>query len=212
VTAGLLDLFESTGDARWFTAACALAESTEQEFGDPERGGWFTASGKHERLITRERPAFDGAEPAGSSVALMNAARLAVFTGQQHWREVVERGLSLLWPRIEEQPLSMTEALLAVDFQAGPVREVVLALPSGEDGGAGELRRKLAEGFCPRTVAVIGEPGSTNWTKLSECIPLLRDKLARAGHATAYLCSGQSCREPTSDPEVLARQLRDGGV
>jgi uncharacterized protein len=205
VTAGLLDLCESTGDPRWFTEAYGLAELTERQFADDRLGGWFTTGQAHERLIARERPLFDGAEPAGSSVALMNAARLAVFTGEPRWREVAGRALALLWPRLEAQPMSLTEALLAVDFLAGPVHEIVLACPSG--GGARELQRTLGERFCPRKVLVVGEPGSAAWTKLGERIPLIRDKGVRDQRATAYVCAGQTCLEPTGDPEVLARQL-----
>jgi hypothetical protein len=206
VTAGLLDLFESTGDARWFAEACALAELTEQQFADARLGGWFTTGQAHERLIARERAVHDGAEPAGSSVALLNVARLASLTVDPRWREVAGRALAWLWPRLAAQPLAFSEALLAVDFLAGPVREIVLARPTG---GARELERTLAERFCPRKVLVVGEPGSAAWTALAERIPLLGDKVLRDGQATAYVCSGQTCLEPIHEPEILAKQLAD---
>jgi uncharacterized protein YyaL (SSP411 family) len=205
VAAGLLDLFESTGDDRWFAEAHGLAELTERQFADPELGGWFTTSHAHQRLIARERPLFDGAEPAGSSVAMMNAARLASFTGESRWREVAERALTLLWPRMEAQPLSLSDALLAVDFLAGPVHQIVLACPDGTN----ELRRTVSNLFCPRKVLVVCDPCSAAWTKLSERIPLLRDKPLHDHRATAYVCAGQTCREPTTDPEALVKQLRD---
>ena len=73
--AGLIDLFEATFEPRWLREAIALADDTERLFADPA-GGWFMTADDHERLIAREKPAYDGAEPSGTSVALLNALRL----------------------------------------------------------------------------------------------------------------------------------------
>ena len=38
-------------------------------------------------------------------------------------------------------------------------------------------------------------------------IPLLADRPTRDGRATAYVCEGCACQNPTTDPKELARQL-----
>jgi uncharacterized protein len=38
-------------------------------------------------------------------------------------------------------------------------------------------------------------------------IPPLADRTTRDGRATAYVCEGYACQNPTTDPEGLARQL-----
>ena len=207
VTAGLLDLFESTGDAQWFFAASELAEKAEHIFADPETGGWFTTGLCHERLFGRERPAFDGAEPAGGSVALMNAARLAALTDSETWRNVVERALAVYWPTLQEHPLGLAETLLAVDFLAGPVREIALVRGGGEPPRADALSRVLRTTYCPRKVLVAGDAETPAWKALAERIPLLRDKTARDGRATAYVCTAGTCHAPTHDPETLRTLL-----
>ena len=70
----------------------ALWDELERLFGDRERGGWFTTADDHERLIAREKPTHDGAEPSGASVALLNALRLAAFTADARWRGGRRRG------------------------------------------------------------------------------------------------------------------------
>ena len=50
----------------------------------------------HERLIAREKPAYDGAEPSGTSVALLNALRLATFTSDDRWRAIADRAFAAL--------------------------------------------------------------------------------------------------------------------
>jgi len=208
VAAGLLDLFESTGNARWFDEACRLIEETESLFADPAQGGWFMAGQEHERLLARERPLFDGAEPAGSSVALMNVARLAAFTGDERWRGACERGLAFYLPLMRDRPMAMTEALLAVDFLAGPVREIVIALPNRNDVAELPLRKILGETFCPRKALVTGVQSSNHWSRLESRIPWLAQKIPQAGKATAYVCSSGRCRLPTTEPAVFLSELK----
>jgi len=203
--AGLLDLFESTGEPRWFDEACRLISDTESLFADPERGGWFMTSRQHERLLARERPSFDGAEPAGSSVALMNLARLAVFKDDGRWRRAVDRALVFYLPRLREQPLAMTEALLAVDFLLGPVREIVLALSSHSATPNSALHKRLADTFCPRKALVTCDPSTSSG--LAERIPWLKGKTAQNELATAYVCTLGQCGLPTHDPDVFLQEI-----
>jgi uncharacterized protein YyaL (SSP411 family) len=207
VAAGLLDLFESTNEARWFHEACRLCDQVEARFADARAGGWFMVGDEHERLLARERPMFDGAEPAGSSIALMNAARLAAYTDDERWRSVTERALAFSRPMLEANPMAMAEALLAVDFLAGPVREVVVALPPNDDGSAHPFRQLLRDTFCPRKVLFVGEPTSSGWRTLESSIPLLRGKVARDDQATAYVCTRGHCELPTADPQQFQSQI-----
>jgi uncharacterized protein YyaL (SSP411 family) len=206
VAAGMLDLFETTYDLRWFDEACRLCDETEALFADKVRGGWFMASEAHERLLARERPVFDGAEPAGGSVALMNAARLAAFTDDVRWQQVVDRALGFYLPIIEDRPMALTEALLAVDFLAGPVREIVLVLPAGGDPEHA-FQAILREAFCPRKVLVAGDATSPQWRDLEMRIPWLREKAAQNSLATAYVCWRGNCQLPTTDPLEFQRQI-----
>ena len=206
VAAGMLDLFETTHDVRWFDEACRLCDETESLFADKVRGGWFMTSAAHERLLARERPMFDGAEPAGGSVALMNAARLAAFTDDVHWRQAVDHALGFYRPMIEERPMAMTEALLAVDFLAGPVREIVIAVSPGGDSGDA-IHSVLRETFCPRKVLLEGDTTSPQWRSLAERIPLARDKIARDELTTAYVCTRGNCQLPTTNSLEFRRQL-----
>jgi uncharacterized protein YyaL (SSP411 family) len=207
VAAGLLDLFESTNEARWFHEACRLCDQVEARFADARAGGWFMVGDEHERLLARERPMFDGAEPAGSSIVLMNAARLVAYTDDERWRKVTERALAFSRPMLEANPLAMAEALLAVDFLAGPVREIVIAYSASDPGSLHPFRQVLRDTFCPRKVLVVGEPTSSGWRTLESSIPLLRGKVARDGRVTAYVCTRGHCELPTTDPQQFLSQI-----
>jgi uncharacterized protein YyaL (SSP411 family) len=42
---------------------------------------------------------------------------------------------------------------------------------------------------------------------LAALVPLVAEKKARGGRATAYVCERRVCALPTADPDELARQL-----
>ena len=50
--------------------------------------------------------------------------------------------------------------------------------------------------------------GEQRVAELSRVIPLVQQKVARGGRATAYVCEGGICQRPTSDPAVLTAQLK----
>jgi uncharacterized protein YyaL (SSP411 family) len=86
LTAGLIDLYEATGDPRWLREAIGLDAVLEQHYEDHENGGFFLTSNDHEALLAREKPAYDGAEPSGNSVAVLNLLRLYEFTTDEKYR------------------------------------------------------------------------------------------------------------------------------
>jgi uncharacterized protein YyaL (SSP411 family) len=205
VAQGLLDLFEATFEPRWLEAALDLSERLEALFGDPAGGGWFTTATDHERLLAREKPTHDGAEPSGASVAALNALRLHAFTTDERWRERAERALRHHARTLEEQPLALAEMLLALDYATDDAREVVLVWPEGEPPPEPFLS-VLRRAFLPSR-ALAGAPEGEGVARLGRVAPVVAGKVAAGGKATAYVCEKGSCRLPAIAPEKLAGQL-----
>jgi hypothetical protein len=61
--------------------------------------------------------------------------------------------------------------------------------------------------FLPNRVLVVAVEGE-DLAAIADLVPLLAEKKARKGKATAYVCERQVCELPTSEPEILAKQLR----
>jgi uncharacterized protein len=204
VVAGLLDLHEATFDPRWLKAAVDLAERQERLFGDPPGGGWFVTASDHDRLLAREKPTHDGAEPSGASVALLNALRLHAFTTDGRWWTVAEAALRHYSPALEDQPIALTEMLLALDFATDAAHEVVLVWP--EDEPAPEpFISVLRRAFLPNR-ALCGAREGEGIARLGEVASVAAGKIA-AGRPTAYVCEKGYCRLPAIAPEKLAAQL-----
>jgi uncharacterized protein len=202
---GLLDLYEATFDPRWLEEALALAEVTEAWFADTDRGGWLRAPRDGEKLLAREKPTHDGAEPSGASVALLNALRLAAFTVDDRWREIAERALRAHGAQLDERPAVLGEMLLALDFQTDAPREVVLVWPQSEPPPAGMLE-VLHATFLPNR-ALAGAAEGSALERLARLARVAAEKRAVNGRATAYVCERGSCRMPAIEPEKLRAQI-----
>src|SRR6185436_14512156 len=123
--------YEAGFDRRFLEEALALARETECLFADAELGGWFMTGGDQEALLAREKPAYDGAEPSGTSVALLNVLRLAAFSGDDEWRRIADRGFTSVGGVLSDRPMAMTEALLALDWATDRAREIAIVRPAG---------------------------------------------------------------------------------
>jgi uncharacterized protein YyaL (SSP411 family) len=205
VCAGLIDLFEATFDPRWLRDAIALADDTERLFADPA-GGWFMTADDHERLIAREKPAYDGAEPSGTSVALLNALRLGAFTTDDRWRAIADRAFAAIAPTLSENPLALTEALLALDYASDEAKEIAIVWP--RDAGADAARGLLdvaRRAFVPNHA--LAAASEADAPALGALIPFIADKTAVGGRATAYVCARGRCELPVHEPDALAALL-----
>jgi uncharacterized protein YyaL (SSP411 family) len=207
LAAGLFDLYEASFDPRWLRAALSLCTETERLFADPAAGGWYATSAKHESLLAREKPSYDGAIPSGTSVAILNALRAASFTGDDRWRAIADRAFGTLREPLARRPLGLSEALLALDFRTDTAREVAVIWPKASSpAAAGPLLAALRRAFSPNKVLAATAEGAS-LDALAAVAPFVAEKRALGGRTTAYVCERGRCELPTSDPTVLERQL-----
>ncbi len=205
--AGLLDLYEATGAVRWLEEAIALEATLEGHYAD-EAGGFFQTSDDHEKLLAREKPAYDGAEPSGNSVAALDLLRLYELTTKDGYRQRAERLLGAFGGVLARAPSALSEMLLAVDFLRDVPKEIVI-VTRGARAEAEPLLAKLRDVYLPNRVLVVVSEGA-DLAALARIVPLADGKAARGGRPTAYVCERTACELPTTDPEVFANQLRAG--
>jgi uncharacterized protein YyaL (SSP411 family) len=200
----LLTLYESTFEERWFAAARALAETTIEHFGDPERGGFFTTADDHEQLVARRKDLEDSPIPSGNSAAAFGLLRLARLTGEARYERQAEGVIALLHPLAAAHPTAFAHLLAAIDFQFGEVHEVAI-LGGPED--AAPLLRVVRSQFRPHLVlaGATGDEGTGDAGRAS--VELLEGRRRLDGRATAYVCERFTCRAPVTDPEALAALL-----
>jgi uncharacterized protein YyaL (SSP411 family) len=205
--AGLLDLFEATGEPRWLKEAIDLDQVLEKHYEDTANGGFFLTSDDDPKLIVREKPGYDGAEPSGNSVEALNLLRLQEFTfPDRSYGQRAERVLEAFKRTVMDNPSALSEMLIALDFRYDSPKEIVLVAPSTRAQAEPFLER-LRKTFLPNRVLSVVIEGADQ-AALAQLAPTLRGKVAQSGRATAYVCERQTCDLPTTRPEVFGQQIR----
>jgi uncharacterized protein len=196
---GLLTLYETTFEERFFVAARKLADAILDHFAAPD-GGFFDTADDAETLMARPRSLQDNAMPSGGAMATTVLLRLAALTGEQRYRDAAERALAPIVGIAAQHPTGFAQWLMAYQLASFPIDEVaIVGEPGAEDTQA--LLTVTRAGFRPnQVIALSSDPASS-------AVPLLHDREAIGGAATAYLCHGFACARPTTDPVELARQL-----
>ncbi len=211
LTRALLGLFEATGEARWLREAIALQGVLDARFWDDAAGGYFMTADDAEGLLVRAKPDWDGALPSGNSVAALNLLKLAELTSDDAYRARAGELFAAFGRILERNPTAVPALLTALDFARGPTRGVVIVAPASRDEAAAMLD-VLRGRFVPHAAVIVTTEGGAE--ELAELTPLVANRPARDGKATAYVCERGVCGLPTTDPEELVRQVtapEDGG-
>jgi uncharacterized protein len=192
----LLDLYEATFDPRWFGAARELADAMIERFADTQRGGFFSTSADHERLVARRKDIDDNPIPSGSSSAALGLLRLAALTGDAEYERHAVSVLRLLHAFAARHPQGFGHLLQALAFHLRPPREVAL-VGDDLDPLAGVVRSRLRPGL----VLAGGDGTKTGG------VPLLEGRAPVGGRPAAYVCERFTCKQPVTEPSELEALL-----
>jgi len=202
---GLMELFQAGGDPRWLGWAKTLQKRQDGQFWDEDNGGWFNTTGADPSVILRMKEDYDGAEPAPSSVSVLNLLMLAHLTGESELFERIDKTLKMFGPRIGQVARAVPMMMAALSTYHAKVAQVVVVGPR-TDQGTKDLMRELASKYDPFAVVVIVEPGARQ-EELTGLLPFISSMTTRDSRATAYVCHDFTCSEPATDSAGLAERL-----
>ena len=198
LTQALLDLYEADFDLAHIETAIAITERMLALFEDREAGAFFTTAEGDPELVLRIKDDYDGAEPAGNSVAILNLLRLARITRRPDFSKAAERALQALAQRITTQAIGVPQLLVALMFHQAPPLQIVIA---GDRDSA--LLRAAREHFLPNATALLIDSEETR-RKLAAWAPEVEGMHPVEGKTAAYICHDYACELPTTDPHRLA--------
>jgi uncharacterized protein len=156
--------------------------------------------------VLRMKEDYDGAEPSGNSIAILNLMRLALMTNRTDFRQSAEKSLAAFAPRLSAGPVTLPQMLCAVEFQTAEPREILIA---GERDAADTqtLLRTLWSHFVPnRIVLLIDSPEARR--VLGQGIASVESMTPVNGRASAYVCRNYACQLPVSEAEKFAELLQ----
>jgi uncharacterized protein YyaL (SSP411 family) len=203
---GLIDLYEATFDIEWLKLALELHGRQVALFWDSSGGGFFDFSGRDKSVLLRTKETYDGAEPAGNSVAALNMLRLTEMTGDSILKKQADATMNSFNTLLLQAPHAMPQMITAFDFFLSAPKQIVIA------GNRSSLRTteyldEIARHFLPTTI-LLSADGTIGQEFLSERLPFIASMAQKDGVATAYVCENSVCELPVNNVEQLATLLK----
>jgi uncharacterized protein YyaL (SSP411 family) len=200
---GLVELFQASGDATWLEWALVLQRRQDELFWDEADGGWFSTTGKDPSVLLRLKEDYDGAEPAASSMSVLNLLALSHLTSDEAMVERIERTLATFAERLSRLGRAVPMMLCALStYHAGMPQVVIVGDRTAEETQA--LIEALRRRYLPTAVVVPVEPASRE--PLVALLPWVA-AMQPAGTAAAYVCRDFACTVPATSAAALAERL-----
>lgn len=197
LTQALLDLYEAGLVDTHVQNAIALTRRMREIFEDQENGGFYSTATGDSSLVLRVKEDYDGAEPSGNSIAILNLLRLARITGDADFEAAGQRALDSFSQRIAAGPFGLPQMLVALLYHLSPPRQLVL---SGERSTLKPLLDEFRSKFLPFHILLWANDDSLN--------PELANMPALNERGTAYVCENFTCQLPVTETEQLAALLQ----
>lgn len=178
--AGLLSLYEVTGESCYQERAEEVMEEAQRQFRDSKGMGYFLYGMENENLITKPKETYDGALPSGNSVMAYCLVRIWQLTGREEDRIRAEKQLIFLSGKAREYPAGHSLFQIALLFYLHPPKKITVVLS----------RDEKAQNTYPRLplyadVRILLEP--------EEGYSLINDQ------TTYYVCEGHTCFPPSNE-------------
>lgn len=199
---GLIDLYEADFDPGWLEWALELMDEQIKLFYDTKNGGFFmTRKGHDKKIDLRVKEDTDSVTPSAGSVAALNALRLARFADSGKYSTVVEQTLKSVLSRINSQPDSAPELLVALIIsRLKPVEVVIDGDRDGEDTRS--MLRTVNSFFIPGKAVMLVDNHAIR-KRLARQLPFVSSVKRIDNKTTAYVCMDKSCKPPVTDPEIV---------
>jgi uncharacterized protein len=206
--AALLDAYEATLDARYFTAAERAMQLTIEKFGDAQAGGFFDRASDAPPmggLDVRRKPLQDSPTPGANSAAAIVLDRLYSLTGNALYRGWAEKTLEAFAGIAPQFGLyAATYALASLLHLRNAIQVVITG--AADDPRAASLLAAANSVYRFGKSALRVTPSSFSSDGLApalkETIPSMRPDLAQA-----WVCFGTSCHPPVGQPQELVSLL-----
>lgn len=197
---GLLDLYQTDFDPRWFATAQELADEMITRFADPA-GSFFDTPSDGESLLLRPKDLQDNAVPSGASLAAEGLLKLAALTDRADYRARAEESFALIVEHALRYPTGFGRWLCAADFALAQVKQVaIIGDPAKRATQAllDEVRAAYRPNMVVAAAPVPLPPGSP---------ALLAERPLVKGKPAAYVCEGFVCKTPVTTADELKNQF-----
>ncbi|AMN38707.1 thioredoxin domain-containing protein [Rhodoplanes sp. Z2-YC6860] len=185
-------LYEATGRRERLDQALTWQKAFEATYANPQNGGYYLTASDAEGLVVRPASTADEATPNPNAIAAQNLLRLAALTGDEQWRERADRLFDGVLSQSGDNLLSHAALLNALDLRLNAA-EIVVTGPAHAHFSEAALRLPYLNRIMLRAPSADALPaGHPAQAKIA------------AGVSAAFICVGQTCSLPVTDPAKIA--------
>ena len=193
-----LALYEATGTRRFLEHALQWQQALDRDYVIADTSTYYLTSADADGLVVRPAATTDEATPNHNAVAAQNLIRLAALSGDDTWRDKADRLIAAIAPLIAENLYMHMAMLNAIDLRQRGAEIVVTG-----QGAAADALLTAARRLPPLNRIVLHAAAA-------EALPRrhpARDKLAVAREPQAFICVGETCSLPVTDPTDIAAAI-----
>ncbi|KAI0565986.1 Six-hairpin glycosidase-like protein [Gracilaria domingensis] len=199
-----LDCYEVSGDLEYVHFARQLQNALDTRF--LEQDGYCNAVKGDDDILLRRVEDYDGAEPAASSVAVLNLVRMASLFGDNKLWNRAKGIMNSFKATFETSPLAMPLLLTSAYPLVRDLPQKVVVVGNNEE--ASNLLDVYWSQGLPRHVSMLRLPLKNCSGKLAQYFSDWQNLAQDLKNKAAFVCTGEVCLEPTSDPERFLTELR----
>ncbi len=199
---GFWEVYQVTGDERFFDLSIKFFDKAIELFWDNEKGGFFQSSKNSDELIYNPKDYYDGAIPSGNSTMLYMSNIFWKSTAENKYLQLSEWLSDVFISYVERNPSAYNFFNFAILQKFYGTIEIVFVYNSKK-----ELERYLKalfDRYIPNLVLMFknenmdyGNKSNMYWESYS-----LKD-----GNITVYICQDFKCLEPISNFETFIGYL-----
>lgn len=201
---GLLELYFATFDLRWLKFASELQGLQTTLFWDSSGAGFFDTDGKDSSLLVRMKESYDGAEPSGNSVSVLNLLRLAELTGEKQLKDYAEKSLKYFSGLLQQSPQTAPLMMSAVDSYLAAPMHLILA---GGKSEAEQFAGAVSKFYLPDLLQILLDKSSKEYFQAKLPFTTLMGNEAEE-RITAYYCKDYACQLPVKTAEELVTLIQ----
>jgi uncharacterized protein YyaL (SSP411 family) len=196
IRAGLA-LHRATGEVAYLDRAVEWEALLERHHANHDTGGYFLTADDADELILRPASTRDDAIPNPHAWMAQNLVRLTALTGQYSYREKADRLFEGVLPLAASNLFGHAALLAALDTRLRLTEIVVTGSRESEFA-----RAALKESFLASVLLRAPDEAS-----LPAGHPAREKVAATKGEGAAFICRGEVCSLPMTDPQKLAEAL-----
>lgn len=172
-------------------------------FKDEDQGWLFLYGIDGEQLIVRPKDIYDGAVPSGNSVATLNMLRLARLTANRELENEAYRQFEVFASKVKTIESAHAYFMTALLYSKVPGKDVIIS-GQEKDLETKAMIKEINSTYLPFATTIL----NTGDEELNSINSEIKEHKALQGKTTAYICENFNCKEPITDLQKFAENIK----